>query len=176
MGKRIGFLTFGHYQSIPGSAVRTARDALVQTIELAVAAEEVGVHGAYVRVHHFARQLASPLPLLAAIGARTSRIEIGTAVIDMRYVNPLAMAEDAAAADLISDGRVQLGQSRGSPETALRGYESFGHIPTGGEDDAEFDAAHRRHGGALRRVAGGADRASVTRGRPRAGRVNRACR
>lgn len=144
MGKRIGFLTFGHYQAIPGSAVRTARDALVQTIELAVAAEEVGAHGAFVRVHHFARQLASPLPLLAAIAARTSRIEIGTAVIDMRYVNPLAMAEDAAAADLISDGRLQLGLSRGSPETALRGFESFGHVPGEGEDDADMARRHTR--------------------------------
>src|SRR6202142_4186759 len=102
---RIGFLSFGHWQPIPGSQTRTARDALVQTIELAVAAEEIGIDGAYVRVHHFARQLASPFPLLAAIGARTSRIEIGTAVIDMRYENPLYFAEDAGAADLIAGGR-----------------------------------------------------------------------
>ena len=71
----------------------------LQTVELAVAAEQVGVDGAFVRVHHFARQLSSPFPLLAAIGARTSRLEIGTAVIDMRYENPLYMAEDAASAD-----------------------------------------------------------------------------
>ena len=50
----------------------------MQSIELAVAAEELGADGAYFRVHHFARQLASPFPLLAAIGARTKRIEIGT--------------------------------------------------------------------------------------------------
>ena len=67
-----------------------------------IAAEEIGIDGAFVRVHHFARQLASPFPLLAAIGARTSRIEIGTGVIDMRYENPLYMAEDAAAADLLA--------------------------------------------------------------------------
>ena len=103
-----------------GSRTRTARDALLQTIELAVAAEELGVDGAFFRVHHFARQLASPFPLLAAIGARTSRIELGTGVIDMRYENPLYMAEEAAAADLISGGRLQLGISRGSPEPALR--------------------------------------------------------
>ncbi|MGV8882758.1 MAG: LLM class flavin-dependent oxidoreductase [Rhodoglobus sp.] len=140
--KRIGFLSFGHYQSVPGSLVHTAADALHQTIELAVAAEELGVDGAYVRVHHFARQLASPFPLLAAIGARTKTIEIGTAVIDMRYENPLYMAEDAAAADLISAhatgiGRLQLGLSRGSPETALRGYESFGYVPGEGSTDAD---------------------------------------
>src|SRR5471032_276178 len=140
--KRVGFLSFGHWQPIPGSQTRTARDALVQTIELAVAAEEIGIDGAFVRVHHFARQLASPFPLLAALGARTSRIEIGTAVIDMRYENPLYMAEDAAAADLISDGRLQLGISRGSPEPALRGSESFGYVPKEDETDADLARAH----------------------------------
>ncbi|MCU1505566.1 MAG: Alkanesulfonate monooxygenase SsuD/methylene tetrahydromethanopterin reductase-like, partial [Microbacteriaceae bacterium] len=137
MVKSIGFLSFGHYQPVPGSVARTARDALVQSIELAVAAEELGVDGAYFRVHHFARQLASPFPLLAAIGARTSTIEIGTAVIDMRYENPLYMAEDAAAADLIGDGRLQLGLSRGSPETALNGFESFGYLTADGRTDAD---------------------------------------
>ena len=96
-------------------------------MELAVAAEEIGIDGAFVRVHHFARQLASPFPLLAAIGVRTSRIEIGTGVIDMRYENPLYMAETAAAADLLGGGRLQLGISRGSPEPAWHGAEAFGY-------------------------------------------------
>ena len=140
--KRIGFLSFGHWQAVPGSLVHTGQDALVQTIELAVAAEEVGVDGAYVRVHHFARQLASPYPLLAAIAARTSRIEIGTGVIDMRYENPLYAAEEAAITDLISNGRLQLGISRGSPETAMNGYESFGYLPADGETDADMARTH----------------------------------
>jgi alkanesulfonate monooxygenase SsuD/methylene tetrahydromethanopterin reductase-like flavin-dependent oxidoreductase (luciferase family) len=140
--KRIGFLSFGHWRADPGSQTRTAADALLQTIELAQAAEEIGVDGAFVRVHHFERQLASPFPLLSAIAARTNRIEIGTAVIDMRYENPLYMAEEAAAADLISGGRMQLGVSRGSPETVLRGAESFGYQPGEGETDA--DAARRK--------------------------------
>src|SRR5688500_19929256 len=133
--KRIGFLSFGHWQPIPGSQVRTGRDALVQSVELAVAAEELGVDGAYVRVHHFARQRASPFPLLTAMAARTRRIEIGTGVVDMRYENPLYMAEEAAAVDLLSDGRLQLGVSRGSPETALRGSEAFGYVPPAGSSD-----------------------------------------
>jgi len=141
-GKRIGFLSFGHWQPIPGSQVRTARDALVQSVELAVAAEELGVDGAYVRVHHFARQLASPFPLLAALAMRTSRIEIGTGVIDMRYENPLYMAEEAAATDLLSDGRLQLGISRGSPETALRGSQAFGYVPPEGSTDADVAREH----------------------------------
>ena len=74
--KRIGFLSFGHWQAAPWSRTTTAADAHRQTIELAEAAEALGLDGAFVRVHHFARQLASPFPLLAAIGARTSRIEI----------------------------------------------------------------------------------------------------
>jgi alkanesulfonate monooxygenase SsuD/methylene tetrahydromethanopterin reductase-like flavin-dependent oxidoreductase (luciferase family) len=134
--KRIGFLSFGHWQPIAGSQVRTGRDALVQSIELAEVAEELGLDGAYVRVHHFARQLASPFPLLAAMAARTSRIELGTAVIDMRYENPLYMAEEAAATDLISGGRLQPGISRGSPETALRGSEAFGYVPPEGTSDS----------------------------------------
>jgi alkanesulfonate monooxygenase SsuD/methylene tetrahydromethanopterin reductase-like flavin-dependent oxidoreductase (luciferase family) len=142
--KRIGFLSFGHWQAARGSRTPTARDALVQTIELAVAAEEIGIDGAYVRVHHFAPQFASPFPLLAAIAARTSRIEIGTGVIDMRYENPLYMAEEAAAADLISGGRLQLGVSRGSPEPALRGAEAFGHVPAEGETDADLARAHTK--------------------------------
>ena len=142
MKKRIGFLSFGHWQPIPGSQTQTAADAHLQTIELAVAAEEIGIDGAFVRVHHFARQLASPFPLLAAIGARTSRIEIGTAVIDMRYENPLYMAEEAASADLIAGGRLQLGVSRGSPEPALRGSESFGYVP--GEDQTDADLARAK--------------------------------
>lgn len=140
--KRIGFLSFGHYQPVPGSQTRTARDVLTQTIELAVAAEEIGIDNASVRVHHFARQLSSPFPLLAAMAARTSRIELGTGVIDMRYENPLYMAEEAAATDLISDSRLQLGVSRGSPETALHGYESFGYVPAEGETDADMARQH----------------------------------
>ncbi|MFI9796629.1 LLM class flavin-dependent oxidoreductase [Streptomyces sp. NPDC052302] len=140
--KKIGFLSFGHWSPGEYSRTRTAADMLHQSIDLAVAAEEIGVDGAYFRVHHFARQAASPFPLLAAIGARTSRIEIGTGVIDMRYENPLYMAEDAGAADLIAGGRLQLGISRGSPEQVVDGWRLFGHEPAPGESGT--DMARRR--------------------------------
>ncbi len=140
--QNIGFLTFGHWQAIPHSQVRTGADALLQTIELAVAAEEIGLQGAYVRVHHFARQLAAPFPLLSAMASRTRRIELGTGVIDMRYENPLYMAEEAAITDLISAGRLQLGISRGSPGEALRGFESFGYRVAEGSSETE-DARSR---------------------------------
>jgi alkanesulfonate monooxygenase SsuD/methylene tetrahydromethanopterin reductase-like flavin-dependent oxidoreductase (luciferase family) len=142
--KNIGFLSFGHWNPSPQSQTRSAADALLQSIELAVAAEELGADGAYFRVHHFARQLASPFPLLAAAAARTSRIELGTGVIDMRYENPLYMAEDAGATDLISGGRLQLGISRGSPEQVVDGFRYFGHDPGEGSDHAEMAREHAR--------------------------------
>jgi alkanesulfonate monooxygenase SsuD/methylene tetrahydromethanopterin reductase-like flavin-dependent oxidoreductase (luciferase family) len=140
--KNIGFLSFGHWSASAGSQVRSASDALLQSIELAVAAEELGADGAYFRVHHFAQQLGSPFPLLAAVGAKTSRIEIGTAVIDMRYENPLYMAEDAGAADLIAGGRLQLGISRGSPEQVIEGWRYFGYQPAEEQTDADMARAH----------------------------------
>src|ERR1700751_1118776 len=128
MEKKIGFLSFGAWHP-GGGATHTGADALRQTVELAVAAEEIGIDGAFVRVHHFARQLSSPFPLLAAIGVSTSRIEIGTGVIDMRYENPLYMAEDAASADLLAGGRLQLRGGPRSPEPAWRGAGAFGYSP-----------------------------------------------
>ncbi|MBR1230740.1 LLM class flavin-dependent oxidoreductase [Bradyrhizobium sp. AUGA SZCCT0182] len=142
--KSIGFLSFGHWTPSTQSQTRSAADALLQSIDLAIAAEELGADGAYFRVHHFARQLASPFPLLAAVGAKTSRIEIGTAVIDMRYENPLYMAEDAGAADLISGGRLQLGISRGSPEQVIDGWRYFGYQPAEGETEADMGRRHAK--------------------------------
>ena len=135
-------MSFGHWTPSPQSATRSAADALLQSIDLAVAAEELGADGAWFRVHHFARQLSSPFPLLAAIGARTRRIEIGTGVIDMRYENPLYMAEDAGAADLISGGRLQLGISRGSPEQVIDGWRYFGYVPGEGENESDMARRH----------------------------------
>jgi alkanesulfonate monooxygenase SsuD/methylene tetrahydromethanopterin reductase-like flavin-dependent oxidoreductase (luciferase family) len=140
--KKIGFLSFGHWTPSSQSQTRSAADTLLQSIDLAVAAEELGADGAYFRVHHFARQLASPFPLLAAVGAKTRRIEIGTAVIDMRYENPFYMTEDAGAADLIAGGRLQLGISRGSPEQVIDGWRYFGYQPAEGQDDAEMGRRH----------------------------------
>ncbi|MGR3584653.1 MAG: LLM class flavin-dependent oxidoreductase, partial [Pseudooceanicola nanhaiensis] len=140
--KSLGFLSFGHWSPERGSQVRSASDVLLQSIDLAVAAEELGLDGAYYRVHHYARQLASPFPLLAAVGARTSKIEIGTGVIDMRYENPMYMVEDAGAADLIAGGRLQLGISRGSPEQVVDGWKHFGYAPAEGESPADMARRH----------------------------------
>ena len=140
--KKIGFLSFGHWAPSSDWQTRSAADALLQSIDLAMAAEALGADGAYFRVHHFARQLASPFPLLAAVGTKTERIEIGTAVIDLRYENPLYMAEDAGAADLIAGGRLQLGISRGAPEQVIDGWRYFGYVPAEGEDDTGMARRH----------------------------------
>src|SRR3954471_20689698 len=140
--KKIGFLSFGHWTPSSHSQTRSAADVLLQSIDLAVEAERIGMDGAYFRVHHFARQLASPFPLLAAVGARTKKIEIGTAVIDMRYENPHYMAEDAGSAELIAGFRLQLGISRGSPEQVIEGWRHFEHELKAGEDDADMGRRH----------------------------------
>jgi alkanesulfonate monooxygenase SsuD/methylene tetrahydromethanopterin reductase-like flavin-dependent oxidoreductase (luciferase family) len=140
--KKLGFLSFGHWTASSQSRAQSAADVLLQSIDLAVEAERLGMDGAYFRVHHFAQQLASPFPLLSAVGAKTRRIEIGTAVIDMRYENPHYMVEDAGAADLIAGGRLQLGISRGSPEQVIDGWRYFGHRPKEGESDADMGRRH----------------------------------
>jgi alkanesulfonate monooxygenase SsuD/methylene tetrahydromethanopterin reductase-like flavin-dependent oxidoreductase (luciferase family) len=150
--QRFGTLSFGHYGPLGGGRQLTAADSMRQAIGLAQGMDELGVDGAYFRVHHFARQQSSPMPLLAAIAARTERIEVGTGVIDMRYENPLYLAEEAASVDLISGGRLALGVSRGSPETVVRGYEAFGY--TGSDDPRGADIAREHFDLFLRAIDG----------------------
>src|SRR5258707_439968 len=140
--KKIGFLSFGHWSASPYSQVRSASDALIQSIELAEAVEDLGADGAYFRVHHFAQQLASPFPLLAAIGARAKRIEIGTAVIDMRYENPLYMVEDAGAADLMAVVRPQRETAGSDPNRVTSGSRSFGYAPREGHPNPDMARQH----------------------------------
>ncbi|MDQ4489779.1 LLM class flavin-dependent oxidoreductase [Sinomonas sp. ASV486] len=150
--KAFGFLSFGHYAPMRGSQTGTAAEMIRQAIDLGVGADELGVNGAYFRVHHFAPQQASPVPLLSAIAAKTQRIEVGTGVIDMRYENPLYLAEELAALDIISAGRIAIGVSRGSPEPALRGYESFGY--TGSTDPRGGDLAREKFALFLKAIDG----------------------
>ncbi|WP_166824981.1 LLM class flavin-dependent oxidoreductase [Brevibacterium limosum] len=79
--KSFGFLSFGHYDA---EGELNAGQMLRDAVEISVGADELGINGAYFRVHHFAPQAASPVPLLSTIAARTRTIEIGTGVIDMR--------------------------------------------------------------------------------------------
>lgn len=150
--QRFGTLSFGHYGPLGGGRQLSAADSMHQAVDLAQGMDDLGVDGTYFRVHHFARQQSSPMPLLAAIAARTERIEVGTGVIDMRYENPLHLAEEAAAVDLLSDGRLALGVSRGSPETVVRGYEAFGY--RGSQDPRGADIAREHFDLFLRAVEG----------------------
>ncbi|MFT4230927.1 MAG: LLM class flavin-dependent oxidoreductase [Microbacterium sp.] len=150
--QRFGTLSFGHYGPLGGGRILSAADSMHQAIDLAQGMDELGVDGVYFRVHHFARQQSSPMPLLAAIAARTERIEVGTGVVDMRYENPLQLAEEAASVDLISNGRLALGVSRGSPETVVRGYEAFGY--TGSRDPRGADLAREHFDLFLRAISG----------------------
>src|SRR5262245_63707320 len=72
----------------------------------------------------------------------------------MRYENPLYMAEDAGAADLIAGGRLQLGISRGSPEQVIDGFRYFGYQPA--EDDAVGAEMARQHTEVFLQVISGA--------------------
>ena len=78
--KKIGFLSFGRWTESPARRYGRRPDSCfsLEFHELAVAAESLGADGAYFRVHHFARQLGSPFPLLAAVvGTHGRTIEIG---------------------------------------------------------------------------------------------------
>ena len=150
--QRFGTLSFGHYGPLGGGRILTARDSMHQAVDLAQGMDDLGANGIYFRVHHFARQQSSPMPLLAAIAATTKNIEMGTGVIDMRYENPLYLAEEAAAVDLLSDGRLALGVSRGSPESVVKGYEAFGY--TGAEDPRGADLARQHFATFLRAIEG----------------------
>ncbi len=140
--KKIGILSFGHWRAALGSQTRLASDALLQTIELAQAAEQLGIDGAFVRVHHFERQLASPFPLLFAWrrGRAGSRSAPPSSICGTRI--PCTWPRRPPPPDLISGGRLHLGISRGSPETVLRGAESFGYRPA--EEETDADAARAK--------------------------------
>ncbi len=150
--KSFGFLSFGHYSNSGPEGMPDAGQMLHDTLAIAQSADELGVNGAYVRVHHWATQAASPIPLLSAMAATTKNIEVGTGVIDMRYENPLYLAEETAALDLIAKNRIALGVSRGSPEPAYRGWEPFGY--TGSKDPRGADIARPKFELFLRALQG----------------------
>ncbi len=129
MTKKIGFLSFGFWQK-QNSVVKTAQQSYAESVQLAVEAEKLGIDGAWFRVHHFADQIGTPYPLMAAIAAKTHTIEIGTGLVDMRYENPFMMAENAMATDVLSQNRVQLGVGRGSPEQVRDGWQYWGYDHT----------------------------------------------
>lgn len=110
---RIGFVSQVEHTPVPGAGPGALGGGLADGIELFVAAEELGYDVGYVRVRHLQDALSSPLLFLAALGQRTRRIQLGTAVIPLRFENPGRLAEDLATADLLTGGRLRPGVSSG---------------------------------------------------------------
>jgi alkanesulfonate monooxygenase SsuD/methylene tetrahydromethanopterin reductase-like flavin-dependent oxidoreductase (luciferase family) len=107
--RRLGFLTIGLFD---GDDPRPGHESTLAVIELG---EQLGFDSAWVRHRHLQYGISSPVAVLAAASQRTSRIELGTAVIPLGWENPLRLAEDLATVDLLSGGRLNPGISVGPP-------------------------------------------------------------
>lgn len=115
--RKLGFLTIGRFD---GDAPREGHLETIRTIERA---EELGFDSVWLRCRHLQYGISSPVAIMAAAAMRTSRIELGTAVIPLGLENPFRLAEDLATVDLLADGRVNPGVSVGTP---MR-YDDFRH-------------------------------------------------
>ena len=109
MLRRLGFLTIGLFDE---SDPRRGHESTLEIIELG---ERLGFDSAWLRHRHLQFGISSPVAVLAAASQRTSRIELGTAVIPLGWENPLRLAEDLATVDLLSGGRLHPGVSVGPP-------------------------------------------------------------
>ncbi|MFG2942913.1 LLM class flavin-dependent oxidoreductase [Streptomyces sp. NPDC048282] len=107
--RRMGFLTIGLFD---GADPGKGHESTLEIIELG---ERLGFDSAWVRHRHLQYGISSPVAVLAAASQRTSRIELGTAVIPLGWENPLRLAEDLATVDLLSGGRLNPGVSVGPP-------------------------------------------------------------
>ncbi|MFJ5836868.1 LLM class flavin-dependent oxidoreductase [Streptomyces shenzhenensis] len=107
--RKLGFLTIGLFDAAdPGRG----HESTLEIIELG---ERLGFDSAWVRHRHLQYGISSPVAVLAAASQRTSRIELGTAVIPLGWENPLRLAEDLATVDVLSGGRLNPGVSVGPP-------------------------------------------------------------
>src|ERR1700748_1551523 len=107
--EKLGFLTIGLFdEDDPAAGHRT-------TLEIIELGERLGFDSAWVRHRHLQYGISSPVAVLAAASQRTSRIDLGTAVIPLGWENPLRLAEDLATVDILSGGRLNPGLSVGPP-------------------------------------------------------------
>ncbi len=107
--RRLGFLTIGRFDDAdPGPGIE-------ETLEVIDRAEALGFDSVWLRDRHLQPGISSPVAIMAAASQRTSRIELGTAVIPLGLENPFRLAEDLATVDLLSGGRVNPGVSVGTP-------------------------------------------------------------
>jgi alkanesulfonate monooxygenase SsuD/methylene tetrahydromethanopterin reductase-like flavin-dependent oxidoreductase (luciferase family) len=107
--RKLGFLTIGLFD---GDDPRRGHESTLEVVELG---ERLGFDSAWVRHRHLQYGISSPVAVLAAATQRTSRIELGTAVIPLGWENPLRLAEDLATVDVLSGGRLNPGVSVGPP-------------------------------------------------------------
>ena len=107
--EKLGFLTIGLFDA------NDPRAGHETTLDVIALGEQLGFDSAFVRHRHLQYGLSSPIAVLAAATQRTSRIELGTAVIPLGWENPLRLAEDLATVDILSDGRLNPGVSVGPP-------------------------------------------------------------
>src|SRR4051794_351783 len=107
--RKLGFLTIGLFDE---ADPRRGHEATLEIIQLG---EQLGLDSAWVRHRHLQFGISSPVAFLAAATQRTSRIQLGTAVIPLGWENPLRLAEDLATVDVLSGGRLNPGVSVGQP-------------------------------------------------------------
>ncbi|MFJ3898743.1 LLM class flavin-dependent oxidoreductase [Streptomyces sp. NPDC090083] len=107
--RKLGFLTIGLFDE---ADPRRGHESTLEIIELG---ERLGFDSAWLRHRHLQYGISSPVAVMAAASQRTSRIELGTAVIPLGWENPLRLAEDLATVDILSGGRVNPGVSVGPP-------------------------------------------------------------
>ncbi|MDX3850269.1 LLM class flavin-dependent oxidoreductase [Streptomyces sp. AK02-01A] len=107
--RKLGFLTIGLFDA---ADPRQGHESTLEIVELG---ERLGFDSAWVRHRHLQHGISSPVAVLAAASQRTSRIELGTAVIPLGWENPLRLAEDLATVDILSGGRLNPGVSVGPP-------------------------------------------------------------
>ncbi|MBA2950895.1 LLM class flavin-dependent oxidoreductase [Streptomyces himalayensis] len=125
--RKLGFLTIGLFDE---ADPRRGHESTLEIIELG---EQLGFDSAWVRHRHLQYGISSPVAVLAAASQRTTRIELGTAVIPLGWENPLRLAEDLATVDILSGGRLNPGVSVGPPMH----YDHVKHALYPGTADSE---------------------------------------
>ncbi|MDX3062792.1 LLM class flavin-dependent oxidoreductase [Streptomyces clavifer] len=137
--RKLGFLTIGLFDE---ADPRRGHESTLSIIELG---ERLGFDSAWVRHRHLQYGISSPLVLLAAASQRTSRIQLGTAVIPLGWENPLRLAEDLATLDLLSGGRLNPGVSVGPPMHYDRVREAL-YPGTADAEDFSYERVRRLMG------------------------------
>ncbi|MFF7984464.1 LLM class flavin-dependent oxidoreductase [Streptomyces sp. NPDC007901] len=134
--RRLGFLTIGLFD---GADPGKGHESTLEIIELG---ERLGFDSAWVRHRHLQYGISSPVAVLAAASQRTSRIELGTAVIPLGWENPLRLAEDLATVDLLSGGRLNPGVSVGPPMHYAQVKEAL-YPDTADAEDFSYERVRR---------------------------------